>query len=172
MYIDRRPGKKTTPLHYIAIFIISGFLFSFTVGKILITSTIVNENTMSPTLEKGDVVFFFKLLTPKTGNIVLYTNPAQNESRGILRVAAVSNEIVELKEKQLIINSKPSPINFNIQDRRIFPENVSHRDSMPPVQIPAKSFFLIGDNFDRSYDSRFFGTVHKKNIVGVLFFKL
>jgi signal peptidase I len=40
------------------------------------------------------------------------------------------------------------------------------RDNYGPIVIPENKYFVIGDNYDESFDSRFFGFVSKDEIIG------
>lgn len=51
-------------------------------------------------------------------------------------------------------------------DSNVFPKNEQPRDNFGPVKIPEDSLFVMGDNRDQSYDSRFWGFVKKSSVKG------
>ena len=53
-----------------------------------------------------------------------------------------------------------------INDPNIFPKNIQPRDNYGPIKIPEDSLFVMGDNRDQSYDSRFWGFVKKASVKG------
>ncbi len=170
MYIDRTSTKKKTPVLHRIIFITAGFLFSLIVTSLLVRVVIVQEESMSPSLNKGDVVFFFKPGSPEPGDIVFYKNPVQTDRSGISRVVAGPGSSVEIRDKTVLVDKQRSPVSYKHSDNRIFPEDFSYRDNMPVTTVKEEHLFIIGDNFDRSYDSRYFGQLHSGLIKGVMFF--
>jgi type IV secretory pathway protease TraF len=57
-------------------------------------------------------------------------------------------------------------------DTRIFPMSFSYRDNYPVVKLKRSQIFVIGDNFDSSMDSRFFGPLDEDLLVGKLVYKI
>ncbi len=104
---------------------------------------------------------------PKHGDIVVFKFPEDPSKDFIKRVIAVAGDVVEVRDKQVYVNSKLLNHDFGIHtDSYIFPSSVQPRDNFGPVVVPEKSLFVMGDNRDQSYDSRFWGFVDLKAVKG------
>lgn len=126
---------------------------------------------------------------PQRGDVVTFSSPLDG-TRLIKRLIALPGDIVEMRDEQLIINGQPAtyaaagsalePLGgsarvaaqrvdetFNGQKRRIqvIPELMAAR-SFGPVTVPPDQFMMLGDNRDRSADSRVVGMVPRQLLIG------
>ena len=107
---------------------------------------------------------------PEPGDIVVFLYPEDSTTRYIKRCIAKGGDTVEVRNKQLFVNSTPFP---NPQDSK-FVDTLQNgqrrirqdRDNYGPYVVPKNSYFMMGDNRDKSWDSRFWGPVSKDLIVG------
>jgi len=177
--------KKSTLREYaeaIAIaIIIALFIRTFIVHPFKIPS-----GSMLPTLEIGDQIMVNKFIygaklpflrntiipgsIPQRGDIIVFIYPQDKSKDFIKRVIALGGERVEIKDKKIFINGKPYQDGYGVyNDEVIIPGSLRPRDNMKPLVVPPDSLFVMGDNRDDSYDSRFWGVVEQKDIIGKAF---
>lgn len=106
-----------------------------------------------------------KIRNPERGDVVVLTPPISNGKKDFIkRVIALEGETVEVKNKKVFINGRilSEPYKFcsesDIQS--------GDRDNLAPFIVPDGNLFVMGDNRDKSYDSRMFGPVPIENIRG------
>jgi len=127
---------------------------------------------------------------PSRGDIVVFFSPADGV-RLVKRVIGLPGDIIAMSDNRLYINGEtidyqtipPDPIWLAESDlesgRLFFTEDLAGwkhtvmitpdrpaRDSFNPFIIPRDSYFMMGDNRDESADSRYFGLVDRRLIVG------
>lgn len=98
----------------------------------------------------------------------------------VKRVIATEGDTVEVINKQVYVNGEPIPDTHKIhKDAAIIPRSdASHgefsvRDNFGPITVPPGRLFVMGDNRDISYDSRFWGCLPVSAVRGrpwMLFF--
>ncbi|MEZ4599207.1 MAG: signal peptidase I [Syntrophotaleaceae bacterium] len=118
------------------------------------------------------------LRDPERGDIIVFEYPEDREKPFfqrrdfIKRVVGVPGDVVQITNKQVYLNGQL----FNLEqavhkEDNVFPAHFSPRDNMPPVLVPPGKYFVMGDNRDRSHDSRFWGFVDDDEIKGLAFIK-
>ena len=108
----------------------------------------------------------FNARAPQRGEVIFF-NQKESTSKFIKRVIAVTGDTVARgPSNTILVNSKPlvlpPPCGENNAYARLAPEGAPFET----VKVPEGSLFVIGDNLDDSYDSRFFGVVSLDKVRG------
>jgi signal peptidase I len=107
---------------------------------------------------------------PERRDIVVFKYPVNPAQDYIKRVVGVEGDTIEIKNKKVYVNGELQNENYAIfLDNNILPANVQGRDNLGPVTVPEDSLFVMGDNRDNSYDSRFWNFVNLKAVKGKAF---
>jgi len=121
---------------------------------------------------------------PQRGDIVVFASPADGK-RLVKRVIGLPGDVVSMQDNSLIINGEV--LSYEVAAPPAAPEKgflylkedlaghahgmqllsrPSLRSSFPAVTVPDGFYLMLGDNRDNSADSRYFGFVPRKNILG------
>ncbi|MCK6541392.1 signal peptidase I [bacterium] len=118
---------------------------------------------------------------PKQGDVIVFKFPPDPTVDYIKRLVALPGQTVEIKDKIVYVDGKdfseiirppglkfedPEIIPRNKGYESVFPRDAGSRDNYGPVIVPEDSYFVLGDNRDRSYDSRHWGFVPKDHLIG------
>jgi signal peptidase I len=174
--------SKSKTREYIESLIIAAII-AFFVRGFVVQAFKIPSSSMEPTLLIGDHllvnrlsyvakipftdIVILNLGKPKRGDVVVFRYPVDPDKDFIKRVIAVGGEKVEIKDKTIYINGKKinDPWGF-YADSTVMPGFLSPKDNLGPVVVPKDSYFVMGDNRDRSLDSRFWGFVKNDLLVG------
>jgi len=140
-------------------------LIYFLVRTFLIENYRVVGRSMEQTLQDDQFLVVNKLLyrlhEPQRGDIIVFRDPRDGDRKLIKRVIGLPGEVLEIKNGQVFINDR------RLQETYI--QSMSQR-SRPPIPIPADHYFVMGDNRSNSSDSRDWGTLPQREIVGKAWF--
>ena len=163
------------------------FVFFFT--NFIAQATQVPTESMKPTILVGDHFFLDKFAFPANypefmnkvlptrgihrGDIVAFKSPGDPKVPFIKRVVGLPGETLEIRDKTVYINGKELEESYkHFIDPNIYlrssgiPSDYIARDNFGPKVIPLNSYFMMGDNRDNSNDSRFWGVVDGKMVIG------
>lgn len=114
---------------------------------------VIASASMEPTLRVGTLLILDKWTLrgrgPQRGEIVSFRSPISPEDM-VKRVIAVPGDVIELREKKVILNGKELDEDFAVHHRE---KETLDGDSLGPLTVPPNSYFVLGDNRDESDDS-------------------
>lgn len=124
----------------------------------------VEGRSMDPTLHNQDRLIVNKAAyqffgEPQRGDIVMLRYPRAPEEFYVKRIVAVAGDTLRIEDGKLFVNGQAQPEAF------VPPEYRSH-DSFGPVFLQAAHYFVMGDHRNSSSDSRHWGQVPEKYIIG------
>lgn len=182
---ETRPKKSTAREYAEAIavaLVIALFIRSFVVQAFKIPS-----GSMIPTLLVGDHLlvsrFSYGIRNPVTGalwidtggrphrgDIVVFRYPLNPSQDFIKRVIGLPGDTIEIVDKRVYINGELYKDEHAVHyDPRIIPGDIQPRDNFGPITVPEGKLFVMGDNRDNSYDSRFWKFVDIRAVKGRAF---
>lgn len=129
---------------------------------------------------------------PQRGEVVVFEFPQDPSKDYIKRVIGVPGDIVEVKDDRVIVNGEPFPVRkaedtsvlndlfpkYDPKEQSLFLETINGHEhyvmysqlktvrDFPPYRVPDDCIFVMGDNRDDSYDSRFWGCVPREKVLG------
>ena len=149
---------------------------TFVLRAFVIQAFRIPSESMVKTLLVGDFLFVNKfefgpkipfthvrlpgLRKPRRGDVIVFQYPPDPSKDYIKRCIATEGQTIEVREKEIYVDGKKlvEPYTQHI-DPNTRPAALDQRDNHPPFTVPPGFLFMMGDNRDNSYDSRFWGPV-------------
>ncbi|PIP05581.1 MAG: signal peptidase I [Syntrophobacterales bacterium CG23_combo_of_CG06-09_8_20_14_all_48_27] len=179
-------SKTKSKIREYAEAIVIAILIAFFIRSFVVQAFKIPSGSMKPTLLIGDhilvnrfiygikIPYFRKTVLPvgdpKRGDVVVFIYPEDRSKDFIKRVVGIGGDTIEIRNKKIYLNSLPDNDTHGVYtDDFIIPGSIQPRDNFGPVTVPRGSIFVMGDNRDQSYDSRFWGFVDLKDVLGKAF---
>jgi signal peptidase I len=173
------PRAKSTVREYAEALGVA-LLLALVIRTFVVQAFKIPSGSMIPTLEIGDHILVNKFIfgprfevpltqmslgqlpglrAPAPGDVIVFIYPKEPDKDYIKRVIAVGGQTVEVRGTQVMVDGVVQPDSHAHYSGR-------HTD-YGPTRVPEGTVFVMGDNRDQSYDSRFWGTVPLANVKGL-----
>lgn len=181
--LSRRGGWKTRPVTLavllLATYCVTDLLRPLAIGYFFMSHSICIGRSMTPTLRNGTHVildrFTYRRRDPAVGEIVMFVQPtsaySHNRLHAVKRIVAEGGETVQVLDYRVWVNGKEREPLIRVPRG---PDVVSDAGDNPyeaygvrePYRVPEGCYFVLGDNRPNSQDSRCYGAVPGKGIIG------
>lgn len=128
----------------------------------------IPTGSMLPTLQIGDRLIidkvYYKFTGIQRGDIVIFNPPPESHESEVMikRVIGLPGDQIKIRDGVVKVNGKALTEPYELE---------KPRGSYNLAKVPAGSYFVMGDNRNNSFDSRFWGTVPAQNVIGRAVFK-
>jgi len=145
----------------------------------------IPSGSMIPTFQVGDRIFVNKFIygvripftdirlpavrQPNRGDIIVFVSPEDPKKDFVKRLIALGGETVEIKDGKIFIDGKQLEEPSSIKSIYYYNGGAYGKD-FQKITVPKDSYFALGDNSASSRDSRYWGFVPKKNLIGNVIF--
>ncbi len=134
----------------------------------------IPTGSMRPTLLEGDRIFVdkitFRFRAPERGEIVVFKYPLDPKKDFVKRLVAFGGEEVEIRNGSVWVNGNQLTQPGEFQNHYYYNRNDWPYSKEGQIfKVPADSYFVLGDNSAQSSDSRNWGFVPKKYMIGKAF---
>lgn len=153
---------------------LSALVIALVIRSFVVEPFKIPSSSMENTLLIGDHLFVNRFLyglripylktrplafrAPRRGDIVVFVPPHQPDKDFIKRVIGIPGDTIEIRNQEVWVNGAKVAEPFVVhKDAGPWRRLVAPRDRMPKLTVPPGKYFMMGDNRDRSEDSRFWG---------------
>ena len=171
--------RKSTVREWVESIIIA-FVLAMIIRTFLVQAFKIPTGSMRTTLLEGDLILVNKFIygakipfmdvnlpvvrSPGRGDVVVFIYPENPKKDFIKRLVAVAGETVEIKNGTIFIDGQP--LLDTVFSQRYYYNRGEFGQEGQKIIVPKNSIFVLGDNSASSQDSRFWGFVPRKNILG------
>jgi len=177
-------SKKSLLWEYVEA-IITALILAVLIRTFVVQAFKIPSGSMIPTLLIGDHILVNKFLygtqipftdkkilafrEPEKGDVIVFKYPENPTKDFIKRVIATEGDTIEQKNKVVYVNGEPVVETYAYHYDPTMRSDSDRRDTFERIQVPKDRIFVMGDNRDHSYDSRFWGFVDEKEVKGKAF---
>jgi len=156
----------------LARFVIIAVLIVVPIRLFIAQPFIVSGSSMVPTFEDKNYLIVdeisYKLNDPKRGDVVIFRYPNDPKKYFIKRIIGLPNETIDVEEGAITITNETYKEGLVLEE----PYVAKQAPGKTHFELKDEEYFVMGDNRNASSDSRYWGALPKKNIVGRAWLRL
>lgn len=143
---------------------------------------IVSGSSMEPNYSNGEYLIIdeisYRFQDPKRGDVIVIRYPKDRKQFFIKRVIGLPGEKITIDNGRVTITNEQNPNGVTIEEEYLpsqglsFPHNTSIVGGKKSVVLKSDEYFMMGDNRLASSDSRDWGQLEEKDIVGKVFVRV
>lgn len=166
-------NKKEHPFIEVLRFSIIALIIVIPIRMFVAQPFIVSGASMEETFQSGEYLIVdqvsYHLHNPARGDVVVFRYPKDPSKYFIKRIIGLPGETIKIEGSTVTIINKENPNGFIINEPYI--KSMSS-DNQLTETLGAREYFVMGDNRDRSSDSRAWGILTEDRIIGKAFLRL
>jgi len=178
---------KSTAVEY-AKSIVVALILALCIRTFVVQAYEIPSGSMENTLAIGDHILVNKFIygteipivhkrvltvrEPTRGDVIVFKFPEDRSKDFIKRLIGLPGDQIRIVDKKVYVNDQVFDDHHELyKDGHMISADASPRDNMSGITVPSGCYFVMGDNRDNSYDSRFWGFVRRSDIEGLAFIK-
>lgn len=136
----------------------------------LIQPFFVQGQSMEPNFHNSDYLIIdelsYRLREPQRGEVVVFKFPQDKSQYYIKRIIGLPGETLEIDRNQITVFNTEYPEGFNLKEDYL--DEINRQTDLGKIKITLQEgeFYVMGDNRRASYDSRRWGVLTRKDIIG------
>jgi len=154
--------------------VVTAVILALIIRTFVVQAFKIPTGSMRPTLIEGDRIlvnkFIYRFKTPERGDIIVFKYPEDTKKDFIKRLIALGGETVRIIDGNIWVDGVLIESHKKICQTYYYnkPDTPYGEEDMT-IRVPDGSFYVLGDNSASSRDSRYWGFVPKKYLVGKAF---
>ena len=170
--MDTRSSLWSTLVDIVETVVVAAAIF-VVVYLFLLQPHQVKGASMEPNFHDGEYILTdkisYRFSEPRRGDVVIFKAPTNPNVDFIKRIVALPGEKLEIKNNKIIIFNAENPKGFTLSEPYQVMAPIaggSYLREGKIVEVPAENYLVFGDNRTHSFDSREWGPVSRKSIIG------
>jgi signal peptidase I len=155
-------GKQLLMLMLVGILCVAAY---FVISRFVLTPVIIQGRSMQPTLKDGECYFLNRYVylfkSPERGDLVVIKDPGHDDF-AVKRIIGKPGDWLNLRNGSVFLNGRRLDESYLPKTERTFAPDLHEKW----IQLGNEQYFVMGDNRSNSEDSRYYGRITDKMILG------